>query len=351
MRLLFTGDLYYNYDHVREDIYSLGGHFLEKGLCCIPNLEGGLGSPEGRRIWKRGGCLKQDPSVINVLRILSVKGVTLANNHMMDFGESGLDNTLDLLDSNGIAHTGAGRNIREALKPMEFSDGGKVTAVFNFGWDAEETVYAETSKPGCAPRINKRVIEVLREYAEEHPEHRIIPVLHWGFERNLYPMPFDIDLAHRISEIEEVALVIGHHPHCPQPVERYLGKKIYYSLGNFYFGKSREKYAKMRYDHEPENMSDYGVGVIFDTADGSTEDMVFFYDKAVRNTVIKDGAVIPEEMPEIRGMREYEALIRKSRLEKNPVLHTSAVMNGIKLFAYNSKRNLFRLMDPGKNSR
>ena len=343
MKLLFAGDLFYNYDMVQDDIRSLGGIFREREYLVIPNLEGGLGAAPDKRIWKRGACLKQDASIIDVLKTLSVKGVTLANNHQMDFGEEGLFKTLKMLDNNGFQHAGAGVNIEEALKPMEITGGGRTTAVFNFGWKAEETVYAGTGRPGCAPRENGLILKILKAYSSRYPEKDIIPVLHWGFEKNLYPMPFDIDLAHSICDIEGVKLLIGHHPHCPQPVEEYRGKRIYYSLGNFYFGKSRIKYSDKLYSHEPSNMSDYGIGVIYDTERGLTDHMVFCYDRAADRTEIKETDLVPERMPEIKDPEEYEKLIRSSRLGKNPILGTSPFINFIKVFSFNTKRNLFRL--------
>ncbi len=343
MTILILGDLYYNYSEVREDVRALGGYFADRKYHVIPNLEGGVGNPADKKIFKRGSCLKQNGCIAEVLKTLGVKGVTLANNHMMDFGAEGLAATLKMLDDNEIAHTGAGSNMPEALKPMEISGGGRTTAVFNFGWDAEETVYAENARPGCAPRDNTVILKVLSEYAEKHPENAIIPVLHWGFEKNLYPMPYDIDLAHRICEIDAVKTVIGHHPHCPQPLEIYKGKKIYYSLGNFYFGKSRIKYADKLYNHDPADMSDYGIGVTYDTESGETGDIVFFYDKEKDETVIKEDGRIPVKMPEITDMKSYEELIRSTRLAKNPVLYTSPVLNYLKIWGFNTKRNLFRL--------
>ena len=343
MKLLFTGDLYYNYPEIREDIRELGDHFREKGCRLIPNLEGGVGNPENKRIWKRGSCIKQDPCISEVLNVLNTKGVTLANNHMMDFGEKGLSLTLGMLDKGGFLHTGAGRDIEAALSPMEIEDGGRTAAIFNFGWDAEETVYAGSARPGCAPRDGRLILKVIRDYADKNPETDVIVVLHWGFERNLYPMPFDISLGHALLDIDSVKLVIGHHPHCPQPVEEYRGKRIYYSLGNFYFGKSRIKYSEKIYDHDPRNMSDYGIGVIYDTENGETGDMVFCYESGFDRTLIKSGTGLPEKMPDYGDFRQYEGLIRRTRLSNNPVLGTSGFLNSWKVFLYNSARNLHRL--------
>ena len=344
MRLLFLGDLRYNEAGINDDIYALGEYFREKGYALIPNLEGGISAAGDRKIRKRGSNLAQGEEILQVLKILSVKGVTLANNHIMDFGPEGLKRTVGVLDSEGILHCGAGMAMDEALKPMEIEDGGKITAVFNFGWNAEETVYAGKDRPGCAPRDNAVVIRTLREYASLHPDRDIIAVLHWGFELNLYPMPFDIDLAHSIADIETVRAVIGHHPHCPQPVEEYKGKKIYYSLGNFYFGTGRKAYSKKIYDHEPSDMSDYGIGVIYDCEKGTAEDLVIRYDPDKGESLIAEDVKLPEKLPEYSDKKAYEAVLRKGSLRKKvPVLYTSPFINAVKLFVFNTKRNLASL--------
>ncbi len=340
MRLLFLGDLRYNEAGINADIHSLGEYFREKGYALIPNLEGGISGPGDRKIRKRGSNLAQGDEILEVLKLLSVKGVTLANNHIMDFGPEGLKRTVGVLDSEGILHCGAGMGIEEALKPMEIEDGGKITAVFNFGWDAEETVYAGKDSPGCAPRDKVVILKTLKEYASLYPDRDIIAVLHWGFELNLYPMPFDIDLAHSIADVDTVRVVIGHHPHCPQPVEEYKGKKIYYSLGNFYFGTGRKAYSKKIYDHEPSDMSDYGIGVIYDCGKGTAEDLVIRYDPEKGESLIEEDPGLPEKLPDYSDKKNYEEVLRKGRLKKTPVLYTSPLINTLKVFFFNTKRNL-----------
>lgn len=342
MKLLFTGDLFYSFPEVRSDIRELGAFFKEREYLVIPNLEGGFGSPEGKGIWKRGAVLKQSPVIMEVLKTLGTAGVTLANNHMMDYGGQGLYTTLKELDRNKILHTGAGRDLISALKPMEFTFGGKTTAVFNFGWKHEETVYAGKNRPGCAPREEEIVIKTIEDYVKDNPKNAVIAVLHWGFEKNLYPMPVDIELGRRLCRIDGVKAVIGHHPHCPQPFEEYSGKKIYYSLGNFYFGKSRPNYSKLRYPHDPVNMSDYGLGVIYDIETSETDAITFIYDKEQDKTIIADSAAVPWKMPDITDKDKYLDLVKTERLSKAPVLLSNGMGDKIKVFLFNGKRNFRR---------
>ena len=125
MKLLWLGDFYYDYDYVSNDIEKLSKWIHDNNYKTILNLEGSLDSSIYTKIDKRGPNLSSNIISIEVLKKLNVIGVSLANNHMMDFGEEGLSNTIKLLDENNILHTGAGKNVEEALKPMIITEAGK----------------------------------------------------------------------------------------------------------------------------------------------------------------------------------------------------------------------------------
>lgn len=343
MKLLFLGDFAYDYDVVKEDIKNIGNTIKKENLRAIINLEGPLCDGTQRQIIKRGSHLHQGAGTVGALKELSTIGVTLSNNHMMDFGRNGCKETLETLDSAGILHCGAGSDINTAIKPMIISDDQGETAVFNFGWAGEETVYAGKHSYGCSPRENKVVLDTVKKYALSHPEKGIIVTLHWGFEFNTYPMPYDIDLGHKLLEIPAVKIVIGHHPHCPQTVEEYKGKKIYYSLGNFYFGSKRKSFSKKEFPTEPVNRSDYGIAVVFDTATGETSDRIIFYDREKDESYFTESSVIPEVQPRITPeSREYFEMYRRCAQKRNPFLGTDEKQNKIMTAKFNFARNVLR---------
>ena len=341
MKLLFFGDFSYDYDHIAEDIRLIGDFARKKGADIIVNLEGAITDGTGGHVIKRGKRLKQSEKCIEALLAMGIKGVTLANNHIMDFSRKGLFDTIYALDSAGIRHTGAGKDLRKALKPMILSEGSETVAVFNFGWNIEETVYAGLLKSGCAPRKENVILKAIVDHSRKNPEHRIIAVLHWGFEYNPYPLPIDIELARKLCEIESVYAVIGHHSHCPQPFEIINGKPVFYSLGNFYFSSGRRMFSEKRFDLDTPDLCSYSIGAYLDTSENKAEPLIFYYDAEKDMTEYREDLSLPVSMPEADyRSEEYINTVRSKSLRKNPIPGIDRWENRISFFKYNLRRNL-----------
>ncbi len=214
-KLLFLGDLFYDYEDDQDDIKKIAEFIHKNGYRCILNLEGSM-FESSERTKKRGPNLAHSAKCIDVLKSLNVVAVALSNNHMMDFGKEGLKRTLETLDANGILHCGAGMNLEESLKPVVLNENGKRIYIYSYGWDVEETFYATKKSCGCAPRIDKYIL------TDSSESDLRINIMHWGFEYNTYPMPLDIELAHRMVDTG-TGLVIGSHPHVMQAKETYQG--------------------------------------------------------------------------------------------------------------------------------
>lgn len=258
-KILFLGDLFYDYKNIVDDFKSIEDYINKNDLKCILNLEGPITSNSEKNRKKRGPCLKQNISVIEILKKLNVIGVTLSNNHMCDFNEKGIKDTIKILDDNNIKHTGCGQNLQEALKPMVFNfNSDKKVSIYSYGWKLEETCYAKNNKAGCAPLIENVILN--NDYEKKNIN---ICMFHWGFEYNKYPLPKDIKLAHKVID-NGIDLIIGHHPHNIQPYEDYNNKKIFYSLGNFYFSSRNVVFNKINIDDKIRNFCNHGAGVIFD---------------------------------------------------------------------------------------
>ncbi|MCR5025507.1 MAG: CapA family protein [Lachnospiraceae bacterium] len=341
MKFLILGDFFYDLDSIPDDIREISEKLKKEESHVILNLEGPVTDGSGRKIWKRGAHLKQEGACMEALKILGVKGVTLSNNHMMDYGAKGLFDTISALEKAGILHTGAGADLNSALKPMIFRDDKETIAIFNFGWNAEETVYAGYFRAGCAPRKKALILSTLDKYVKENPEHSIVVLMHWGFEHNLYPQPFDTELAHKICGIENVCAVIGHHSHCPQPYEIYNGKPIFYSLGNFYFGSKRNIFSKRKFKSIPEDMGNYGIAVKLDTATGKTGSCVIRYDAGSDRMLFYETDELPVRMPDIStASYEYGKLLKETAAKENPVLLRDGLESSLTVFRYNVYRNI-----------
>ncbi|MEA3573927.1 CapA family protein [Peribacillus frigoritolerans] len=334
-KLLFLGDFLYDYSSINKDIIEIAEWIKKNDYSVILNFEAPL-TNNGNKIKKRGPNLFHSKVAIDILKNMNVVGVCLSNNHMMDYGEHSLRDTLELLDKNNILHTGAGLSLEESIKPMEFIIDGYRIIVQNFGWDVEETVYATEQNAGCSPRDESLILKQTSKLRKEDKEAIIINIFHWGFEYNLYPMPFDIDLAHKSIDVGS-NLIIGHHPHNIQPFESFKGKGIFYSLGNFYFGSRRSNFSKKKMNCSIENMCDYGLAVIYDPKNNKTDTVFIKYDQENNESrVLAADSNNPKiYLDNITGVdyksAEYEETVKSGSSNINPILTLDRVSNELKL--------------------
>jgi poly-gamma-glutamate synthesis protein (capsule biosynthesis protein) len=169
------------------------------------------------------------------LRILQGRfdAVTLANNHVGDYGQKALLETMQRLDAAGIAHFGAGQNLVEAHKPLWVERQGLKIAILGYNEFAPRAFEAGADTPGTAWSEDDHVITDIRA-AKAAGADLIIPFMHWGWENEPAPSPRLKAFARRMID-EGAAMVVGSHPHVTQGADVYRGKPIIYSLGNFVF--------------------------------------------------------------------------------------------------------------------
>lgn len=349
MNLLWLGDFYYNYNFVSDDIDEISKWIKSNNFSTILNLEGPIIDCKPNdfdKISKRGPNLFSTKESIKALKKINTIGVSLANNHIMDYGNTGLSKTIDILDSNKIKHSGAGFNLDEALKPMCYNLNNKTMAVFSFGWNVEETMYAEVNESGCAPLEESIVLNAIKIAKKSYD--KIIICCHWGFEYNRYPMPFTVKMAHKLID-SGADLIVGNHPHCVQPYERYNGKLIFYSLGNFYFSSRRKRFSK-KFNEKISNQCDYGVGIITNSELNDFKFITIKYDKSTDSSVICDN--VSDILYDLSGTNfknlKYYFLVKKSKKNINPILTNCNFLNSLKIkglfLIYNMKRQIKKLL-------
>lgn len=179
--------------------------------------------------------LRTDPRYVSILQDLGTDLVSIANNHILDFGQEAFLDTLDTLQNAQISYIGGGKNIDEASAPEKWEIQGHSIAVFaatrvspSYDW------YAGKDHPGVlqtydVDRLNQAIAE-----AEKSFDHTIV-FIHWGVERSEVPEEYQRTLAKGYIDAG-ADLVIGCHPHVLQGFEFYKGVPIVYSLGNYLFG-------------------------------------------------------------------------------------------------------------------
>ncbi len=177
--------------------------------------------------------LKTHPGYAAGIKEAGFTALTLGNNHILDYRDPAFYDTLALLDAQGILWCGAGKDLTEARRPVLMEKGGVTVGMISC---CEVTIdspfYASDETRGIAP-MNLDHIE--QDIASLKTSADIIVVsVHWGIEDWAYPTPQQIGNAHRIVDMG-AHLVIGHHSHVLQGVEKYKHGYIAYSLGNFLF--------------------------------------------------------------------------------------------------------------------
>lgn len=241
IRLLFAGDLYLT--ELLQDKYRRTGiqaaateellTFLQEGDLFILNQEFPFGTT-GEAMEEKEYTFRVPPDLVSVPVDLGVDLVTLANNHILDFGRGPLTETLKALEGAGIAHVGAGEDLDAAKALKTFEIQGKT-----LGFLGASRVIPEGS--WNASRYNSGVfttydatqlVEEIRK-AKESCDF-VVVLVHWGIERNTFPEDYQKTLACQYIDAG-ADVVIGSHPHVLQGIEYYQGRPIFYSLGNFIF--------------------------------------------------------------------------------------------------------------------
>lgn len=207
------------------------------------NLESPL-SNSGARIPGKGIWFRSDPCFGEKLATAGIDVVSLANNHILDYGESAFSDTVDVLRANGIAGCGGGADMWEARRPVLLRKNGITFAFLGYSefaeiyWSVTHPVrfLAGVNKPGVAPANAAMVSEDVAR-AKRIADHVVVS-FHWGDEYVHMPADRQVSLAHTAIDAG-ASLAIGHHPHVLQPVEVYHGGIIFYSLGNFVFDQKK----------------------------------------------------------------------------------------------------------------
>ncbi len=251
---LFAGDICLEENGFVLDYYDQMGQQLEN--CMSPYLLERMEKADifflnhEYTISSRGSKLdkyytfRANPSRMGILKEMSVDAVSLANNHIYDYGYDAFEDTMNLLDEAGIRHVGAGMNASEAEEVLYFDVKGIRIGVVAAS-RAEKNIItpqAKESTPGVfwmydSTRLNEVVAE-----ADSQCDF-LIAYLHWGTEDSKYFEDYQHEIAERLIA-NGVDAIIGGHPHVVQGMEFIEDVPVLYSLGDFWFN-GEDKYSMM----------------------------------------------------------------------------------------------------------
>ena len=214
--------------NVRDILSDLADEF-EQSDASIVNLECPL-VDQGSPILKTGPNLKVSESCVRAIAEMGIDAVNLANNHIMDFGAYGLERTIDVCASAGIATFGAGKNLKESQRLHIRTIDGRRVAVLGLA-EREWSIASDTSW-GAAPLDPIEFLEIVRSNANFYD--LLIVLVHGGVEYYPYPTP-KMQKTYRFLADNGAAAVICQHTHCAGCYEIYNGVPIVYGQGNFIF--------------------------------------------------------------------------------------------------------------------
>jgi poly-gamma-glutamate capsule biosynthesis protein CapA/YwtB (metallophosphatase superfamily) len=216
----------------KKNIFGDLTHDISEHDVSFVNLETPL-CQQGVPIKKSGPNIKAHPDCIHALAEAGFSVVGLANNHILDFGEGGLEETFIACHKHGLSVCGAGRNLIEAQKPLVIDKKGVKIAFIAVA--ENEFSIAEKEKAGAAPLDpidNSIVIQQIRKNVD-----LLFVIIHGNNEYFPYPRP-GLRKICRFYIDKGVDAVICHHAHVPGAYEIYKDKPIVYSLGNLIFDHS-----------------------------------------------------------------------------------------------------------------
>lgn len=205
------------YQKVNDPAYFFEGvkSILGTDDFTLVNLEGALTTATEKA--EKEFNYKGDPSYAEILVKGSVEGVTLANNHTLDFLDVGFEDTVNALTQHGVSFTNFETCFVREIKGLKVGFLGYK----GFGYERE---------------VRSLLVKQMAEMRAAGVDF-VVASYHWGDMRSYAPNEQQIRMAHYAID-QGVDLVIGHHPHVLQGLETYKGKHILYSLGNFCYGGS-----------------------------------------------------------------------------------------------------------------
>lgn len=303
--IIFTGDvLFANAFHAGYDAKGIEGVLSEELLAILQNADILMVNQEfpfseqGTPMQDKQYTFRCEPSYVKALQEMGVDVVSLANNHVLDYGKSALKDTFKTLEEAGIPYGGAGETVDRAQEVQIIEVNGR-----KYGFLAASRVVpvaewkVENSTPGVFSCYDDtRLVELVKEAREECDFLAVYP--HWGVEYAEYPEEYQTAIAKNCIEAG-ADVVVGSHTHCLQGAEYIGDKPVFYSLGNFVFGQSIERSAVLEvtitYEGEVSYryLPVYAEGGVTQLADGEKARQIYSYLEKLssQTTVGKDGEV------------------------------------------------------------
>ncbi|MBM7787839.1 CapA family protein [Tenggerimyces flavus] len=233
----FAGDVHFEeqvralLDDPENSLRDLRDYTAKADLTMV-NLETAIatgGSPEQKRF-----RFRTPPTALEALKNAGIDVVTLANNHGVDFGRDGLEESLEAKENGAIPVVGIGKNRTEAFKPYETTIRGTKVAVLGadaFRDPTTDNWTAGADSPGIAVAIDPaRIVRAVRDAKKD--ADIVVVYLHWGTEYQGCPTDLQRELADKVAEAG-ATIIVGSHAHIQLGSGMHGDTFVSYGLGNF----------------------------------------------------------------------------------------------------------------------
>ncbi len=261
--MLIVGDVFVRRDDPRS-VFQHVKDLMRSADFMLGNLEGSVADSGAPRKKSGASAWKADSKQMTAIETAGFHVMTVANNHMMDYGHEAMLETLANLDRIGVKHTGGGNTFPEAHAPAIVERDGTTVALLGYtclfmeDWEAgpnspglavikAQTAYQSPTRyfeaPGSPPIIKSWVVPEYKEQlatdiaAARKQADIVIATFHWGISAGFQKLTeYQVELGRHAIDCG-ADLVFGHHPHLMQGIEVRDGRPIFYSLGNFTFAR------------------------------------------------------------------------------------------------------------------
>lgn len=200
------------------------------------NFESPIAEENFKPIPKCGPNLRCSKEAVAAVKYAGFTGVTMANNHILDYGAKGLHKSVECCRAQGLDIVGIGNNLEDANKTLYLEKNGKRLAVINCC--EHEFSIATDTEAGANPLNPIRQFYAIQE-AKSNADY-ILVIVHGGHEHYQLPSP-RMQETYRFFIDAGADAVINHHQHCYSGYEVYHHKPIFYGLGNFCFDEDGQR--------------------------------------------------------------------------------------------------------------
>ena len=169
--------------------------------------------------------------LIDAVKVTGYDGCSTASNHSLDQGRAGIGRTLDRFDLNGLRHAGTARTVDEGGVTTMYEVGGARVAHLSYAYGFNGYQLPADS-PFAANQIDVDRIHADATRARQAGAQVVVVSLHWGTEYQPEPDAFQRQTAADLLPWPDIDVIVGHHAHVVQPVERVEGTLVVWGLGN-----------------------------------------------------------------------------------------------------------------------